>query len=357
MNFLKKLSALAVLAATTCLAPANLRAEGTNTAPDFKEVYDLVKTHLAGTTEADLDKAAVFGLIQQLHTRISLEGKGAGASVELESPLLARASMFENGIGYLRFSRIAGNVAEKVSSAIKDLGATNRLKGLILDLRFADGRDYAAAVAVADLFLSKEAPMLDWGNGVVKSKAKTDAITLPITVLVNQKTVAAPEAVAGILRQADRGVVIGTNTAGEATMDQMFPLKNGQSLRIATSTVRLGSGDAMSANGLVPDVVVSVSSEDEKAYYADPYKDLSRPSALLTSLGAPQSNGTNRTRLRPTEADLIKERKANPGREVGYSVDPSREGQAEKPVVRDPALARALDLLKVISVLQAGKPA
>jgi len=58
----------------------------------------------------------------------------------------------------------------------------------------------------------------------------------------------------------------------------------------------------------------------------------------------------------PTEADLIRERKERPGMELDYSVSAAREAEAEKPVIRDPVLGRALDLIKGISVLRPAKP-
>src|SRR5213082_1308846 len=38
----------------------------TNEAPDFKEVYELLRANLAGTDEAGLNRAAVQGLLTQL---------------------------------------------------------------------------------------------------------------------------------------------------------------------------------------------------------------------------------------------------------------------------------------------------
>ena len=47
--------------------------------PDFKEVYDLVRAHLAGMSEAQLNQAAVRALVNGLGPRVSLVTNGAAA--------------------------------------------------------------------------------------------------------------------------------------------------------------------------------------------------------------------------------------------------------------------------------------
>ena len=365
MNFLRRLVLGAGLV-TLCVRPVAVSAQTSNAAPDFKEVYELIRTHLAGANPADLDHGAITGLLNQLHNKVSLVDGPTGVELDLQGSALTKSNLFDGGIAYLRVGRVVSALPGQVGSTLKDLAAkagngTNRLRGVVLDLRFAGGHDYAAAAAVADLFIGKETGLLDFGTGMVSSKAKADGISLPVTVLVNQQTSAAAEALAAVLRQADRALILGTNTAGEATMDQIYPLKTGQSLRIATASVRLASGDLLTTAGVSPDITVAVSAEDEKAYYADPFRDLNKTAGILAAFGgapAPTNGVASRTpRVRPSEADLIRDRKDHPGREVDYSAMTSRPGEAEKPVVRDPVLARALDLLKVISVLPAAKPA
>src|ERR1035441_10119068 len=41
-------------------------------APEFKEVYDLIRAHLAGMSEAQLNQAAVGALVSGLASRVSL---------------------------------------------------------------------------------------------------------------------------------------------------------------------------------------------------------------------------------------------------------------------------------------------
>jgi hypothetical protein len=349
------LAVLLVLAGGQAGLRAEIKAEQAG-GPDFKEVYDLIRTHLAGMTEGQLNQAAVGALVSGLAPRVSLVRKSAVPGTAGETALVSKSSVFDGDILYVRVGRVGEGLAKALSAACSKPGTTNKLRGLALDLRYAGGDDYAAAAEAADLFVRKEQPLLNWGSGMVRSKEKTDAITLPVAVLVNRQTAAAAEALAAALRETGAGLILGGKTAGQAMVAQEFPLKNGDRLRIATAPVQLGDGAALSAQGLKADIAVEVSPEDERAYYADAFK-VAEMTNLLASAGA-STNGlggsTNRVvrRLRFNEAELVRERREGLSEaELGAL----RAPEPEKPMVRDPALARALDLLRGLALVRQGR--
>ena len=321
--------------------------------PDFKEVYDLVRAHLAGMSEAQLNQAAVQALVSGLGPRVSLVTNGATAKARAEAPLISKSNVFYGEIGYIRVEQVGDGLANAVREACKKLAVTNKLDGVILDLRYAAGDDYASAAATAELFIKKDQPLLDWGTGMVRSKDKSDAISLPVAVLVNRHTVGAAEALAAVLRETGAALILGGKTAGEAMVAQEFPLKNGERLRIATAPIQLGDGSAMTAQGLKPDITVEVAAADERAYYTDAY-NVPRKTELLAGAGLTltnQASGTNRAVRRPrfNEAELVRER-----REGISEADMTALGdrQPDKPMITDPALARALDLLKGLALVR-----
>jgi hypothetical protein len=213
-------------------------------------------------------------------------------------------------------------------------------------------------VAVVELFLKKALPLLDWGNGMVRSSAKEDSIDLPVAALVNHRTAAAAEALAAVLRQSGAGLVFGARTAGRAMISQDYPLKNGQRLRIATTPIQLGDGTALSGKGVTPDINVEVTAPDEQAYYGDAYTLLSSPGPIGDGLSATNVNSnTNRIsrRGRINEAELVRERRdASLGLDQTGIADgaEAKPSAPEKPVVQDPVLARAIDVLKGLAVVR-----
>lgn len=330
-----------------------LNAQAKAAAPDFKEVYDLLRANVTGLTEADLNRAAVQGLLAELGSRASLVNNGAPDETT-DSPAVARATVFENDIAYIRIRTVNGRLPAEFKKAHEQLSATNKLKGIVVDLRYASGRDYAAAAAVADLFVSKAQPLLDWGNGAVSSRDKKDSIRLPVAALVNRETAGAAEALAAVFRGVGAGLILGGTTAGQAMVMREFTLQNGQQLLLASAPVKLGDGSALPVQGLKPDIAVTVSADDEREYYADAFRALCS-GTLLADAGLTLTNqpdGTNRSVRRPriNEADLVRERREGVSREP--TAAPVRDADAERATVHDPALARALDLLKGLAVVR-----
>lgn len=244
---------------------AGLRAEPQSPPPDFKEVYDLVRAHLAGVNEAELNRKGVQALITALGTRVSLQGDGEPA-VSATGPVVTRSNLFEGGMVYVRVGKVGEGLAAALGATCARLGGTNKLNGIVLDLRYCGGTDYAAAAGTAELFQRKAVPLLDWGNGVVISKGNEQAMSAPVAVLVNRQTAAGAEALAGALRETGVALILGSRTAGLATIGQEYPLSNGQRLRIATASVRLGDGTSLPLEGLKPDIEVEVSPQEERAY-------------------------------------------------------------------------------------------
>jgi hypothetical protein len=309
-------------------------------APPWEEVLGIVRSNLAGVTEIELNAAAVRGLLQQFPSRVILESPTAAApaSPPEASPLVARTNVFEGAYAYARIEAVRPGLANALEAALAGLRATNDLKGLALDLRFAGGTEFPEAGRTADLFVSRELPLLHWGEGSVKSTAKTNAFTLPLAILVNSETRGAAEVLAAVLRATRSAVIIGAPTAGEVSVFRSFPLSNGERLRVAAAPVTVADEGQPLSGGQVPDILVSLSAAEEREHLADPFKP---------PTGA-RRNAGNIPRL--TEADLVRIHREGLDPML---VRPRRPARTSGPAVTDPALVRALDLLKGLAVFEA----
>ena len=116
-------------------------------------------------------------------------------------------------------------------------------------------------------------------------------------------------------------------------------------LRNSASAVLIGSTNL--SEGLSPDIVVAETTEDEKKFQDDPF---------FKAAAGPMSgvSGTNLLAFvdHTSEADLVRKR-IKDGEEDGDASTPRAE--PPQPVVRDPALARAIDLLKALAVLHSAR--
>ena len=315
----------------------------------FQEIYSLIRSNLAGVKEADLERAAVLGLLQQLQGRVVLLTNGAtAAEVKVPETLLARTNVLEEAFGYVRAERVEQGLAGQLVAALEKLNAAKKVKGTILDLRFAGGGDYAAAAAAAEKFIGGEKALLQIEGKVLRSTATNAALAGPLVVLVNGETTAAAESLAAILRKANVAMLIGGATPGQAGVFMEYPLKNGQRLRLASGMVRLGDGSALTGTGLKPDVSVEVRADEERVYLGDPYAD-------LTVAGAKTGAGTQ-PRHRMTEAELVKrQREGRNTEEDEFPGAAAATGEQARLLIRDPALARAVDILKGLVLLKAAR--
>ena len=339
----------------------------------LNDVIALLRTNLPGVTEAQMEDAAIAGLAAELRPRVVFEKaltNAAGIQTALSSTILGEFAS-------LRVVRVAIGLDASLSKSIKSLEATNKLKGLILDLRFARGDDYAAAGSAASVFISQQRPLLSWTGGSAKSTANADAVSLPLVILVNRETSGAAEALAAVLRETQSGLLIGNRTAGQGVTYKEFPLGRGRILKIAGPPVEIPGKGALPPKGLVPDIAVDVPIDLERAYYADPY--------LVSQTGSAPRNLVNSALLdeedlaasnhRLNEAELVRLQKQGITPEEATPTEtnsPRRLNEAElvrerrggiaapetaRPhVLTDPALSRALDLLKGLAVVRA-KPA
>jgi hypothetical protein len=315
----------------------------------FQELYDLLKGNLPGVTDAELDGAAVTGLVKQLAPRVSFVGDSAADTNA--APMLTSAVLDRN-YGYVRVGRVASGLDKEFTNALQRLSSTNKIKGLVLDLRFASGQDYAAAVGVADQFFPEEQKLIDWGEDWKSSSSKPEAVVIPVALLVNRQTSGAAEALAGILRLSDVGLLIGTNTAGQASKFKEFALKDGRRLRVAIAPVKVAKDKELPAAGLKPDIQVDVSPEDELAWFQDAYKLLPKAGRLASGTNSMNLQVTNRPVRRLNEAELVRMRRDGLLPDAEPTNAPARRSESTAPIIHDPALARAIDLLKGLAVVQ-----
>src|SRR5262245_25865857 len=104
---------------------AHGRAAATNPAPDFKEVYELLQSHLTGVSDADLNRVAVEGMLTNLRGKVSLVPADGTSGEKSATPRVTRSMVLEDELAYVRVGRVADGLAGEISEACRQLSATN----------------------------------------------------------------------------------------------------------------------------------------------------------------------------------------------------------------------------------------
>lgn len=243
------------------------------------------------------------------------------ASINVTS---VRQRLLETGYGMIRISQFQNNTAEQLLDSITTLQELGDLKGIVLDLRNNPGGVLQAAVKVSDAFLSEGLIVYTEGrlpNSELRFNAtqETPAGDIPLVVLINAGSASASEIVAGALQDHSRAVIMGTDSFGKGSVQTILPVSSGRGVKLTTARYFTPNGRSIQAEGIRPDVVV----ED----------------ARLTRLDS--------------EAGQIRERDLS-GHLSGST--PAAEESADGRLgQRDYQLYEALNLLKALNILQAGR--
>lgn len=149
-------------------------------------------------------------------------------------------------IGYIRITSFGRDTFRDLRAAMKEL-EKQKLRGLIMDLRFNPGGLLASAIEVADLFLTEGEIVSTAGRNSPKrswSARKPETFEgFPMVVLVNRYSASASEIVSASLQDHKRAIVIGERTWGKGSVQNVIELEDGKSaLKLTTASYRRPSG-------------------------------------------------------------------------------------------------------------------
>jgi len=177
----------------------------------------------------------------------------------IEVPTVRHAMI--GNIGYLRLITFTPYTIERARDAINEFQASN-YRSLILDLRNNYGGRLDSAVEISNLFLD--------GGLVVRTRSRIRTenrdfnanrstlvpANIPVIVLINRGSASASEIVAGALKDRGRAYLVGENTFGKGSVQQIFPL-SGVGFKITTARYFTPSDANIDRVGIPPDRQIS----------------------------------------------------------------------------------------------------
>lgn len=163
---------------------------------------------------------------------------------------------------YIKLTVFSEGSAKKVEEALKIADARG-IKKIILDLRDNGGGIGTEAFALASLFIPKDGLIttIKYNDSeldeVHKSTSKFKKGKYITAVLVNENSASCSEMVAGALQDHGLGYIIGKNTYGKSTGQQIYPIDALQGyLKLTISRYYTPSGYSIPDDGIIPDKYV-----------------------------------------------------------------------------------------------------
>lgn len=166
------------------------------------------------------------------------------------------SEMLDNGIGYIYIDSFETDTASQFEKALLTLESQG-MKALIVDLRYNPGGMVTSVVQILDDILPEGLLVYiedKYGN---RQEYKSDGgshLDCPIAVLINGDSASASEIFAGAIKDYGYGTLIGTTTYGKGIVQTIFPLEDGDAVKITTAKYFTPKGNFIHGVGIDPDI-------------------------------------------------------------------------------------------------------
>jgi carboxyl-terminal processing protease len=160
----------------------------------------------------------------------------------------------------------------KMRESMREFVASGATK-LIVDLRGNPGGFLESSVAIASYFLpaGKVVVKEQFGdpslNDVYRSRGGqvSEFDSNSLVVLVDGGSASASEILAGALKDHGVATIIGAQTFGKGSVQELVDLDNGSAVKVTVARWLTPSGTSISDGGLTPDIIISRTPQDRQA--------------------------------------------------------------------------------------------
>ncbi len=145
-------------------------------------------------------------------------------------------------IALVRIDEFGNKTTDELKKALSQLTGEG-VKAIVLDLRHNPGGALDTGVDICEMFLRKGEPIVETRSGKGDRVELTVAshtgkfAKIPLTVLIDGQSASASELVAGCLKDNNRATIVGQQSYGKGTVQQVIPVQAGNSyLKLTTFT-------------------------------------------------------------------------------------------------------------------------
>lgn len=178
-----------------------------------------------------------------------------------------RSEVKEDGVGYIRIVHFTEGTAVDFRNAVNTL-LDKKITRLVVDLRNNPGGYLEAAVQVAGYWVDGETVVIEQYDGErreeYKGKSRARLSHMPTVVLVNKGSASASEIVAGALQDYKKATIIGEQTFGKGSVQDVQTLKDGSTLKLTIAKWLTPKGRTIQGDGITPDIAVEMTEDDFK---------------------------------------------------------------------------------------------
>lgn len=179
---------------------------------------------------------------------------------EIVVPTVELKFVTQNGkkIANLQLHKFGGRTDKEWTDTVAKI-LMEKPAGIVLDLRNNPGGYLDGAVFVSSEFLSSGIIVKQEGRKGSETYSvdrKGSLTTIPLVVMVNKGSASASEITAGALQDNKRAEIVGEQSFGKGTVQEVQDLSDGSSLHVTVAKWVLPSGRWIGKEGITPDVKI-----------------------------------------------------------------------------------------------------
>lgn len=165
-----------------------------------------------------------------------------------------------DGVGYLQIIEFSHHSAEQIEKVFKEF-LDKDVKGIIIDVRNNPGGLLSAVNEILDLIFTDGVIVTtryrDEGENeaFIASKGAIIPEDLPMVVLTNGGSASASEILTGVIKDRERGTVIGSKTFGKGSVQTYLPFMDG-GFKLTIARYYTPGGYTIDNNGIEPHILV-----------------------------------------------------------------------------------------------------
>lgn len=191
-------------------------------------------------------------------TVISSQG-GTRRHLTLQRNLAAENELkvtVKDGIAIIRLPVFQNGSKDQLINALKQTGSA--VTGVVIDVRNNPGGVLTSALDIASLFI-KDSDLIQVrsrtnASQIIKPNGTPYLSDLPVVILQNRYSASAAEILASSFKSNQRGKVIGEQSFGKGTVQEVVPLKSGGGIKLTVAEYRSAKGELIDGVGVKPDI-------------------------------------------------------------------------------------------------------
>ena len=173
--------------------------------------------------------------------------------------------LLDHMLGYIKIDQFDRTTFDQFTNAYYELSDMGALGGLVIDVRNNPGGLLDSVIDIANFLLPEGVItyMEDKSGERQYHNSDEEFVDLPMVFIVNEHSASASEVLAGAARDLIGSPLVGRQTFGKGSVQNLYELADGSAVKITVSKYFTPNGISIQGEGLLPDYIVPVAEDGD----------------------------------------------------------------------------------------------